>query len=136
MADALSPKHQEKNAMQTALRLQTTVLPGRRIEVTDPELPEGSKVELIILLPPETSAPPGRYPAAVEAEYNTLLQKKFARTLTAEEALRLQAVRDEMSAIDRNAPDMQALQAQKLREELAHIRAELDALPDAGAPQP
>jgi len=121
--------------MQTALRLHTTVLPGRRIEVTDPALPEGSRVELIILLPPETSAPPGRYPAALEAEYNALLHKKFARTLTAEEALRLQAVRDEMSAIDRNYPDIRALQAQKLSEELAQIRAELDALPDASAPQ-
>jgi hypothetical protein len=122
--------------MQTALRLQTTVLPGRRIEVTDPELPEGSRVELIILLPVDTAAPPGRYPAAVEAEYNTLIHKKFARTLTAEEAQRLQAVRDEMGAIDRNAPDIRALQAQKLGEELAHIRAELDALPEGSAPQP
>jgi hypothetical protein len=46
--------------MQTALRLHTTVLPGRRIEVTDPELPEGSRVEVIILFPADTSAPPGR----------------------------------------------------------------------------
>lgn len=120
--------------MQTALRLQTTVLPGRRIEVTDPALPEGSRVELIILLPQDTLVPPGRYPAAVEAEYNALLQKKFARTLTDEEALRLQAVRDEISAIDTNAPDIRALQAQKLREELAHIRAELDTLPQDCAP--
>jgi len=119
--------------MQTALRLHTTVLPGRRIEVTDPALPEGSRVELIILLPPDTAAPSGRYPAAVEAEYNALLQKKFARTLTEEEALRLQAVRDEMSAIDRNSPDIRALQAQKLREELTHIRAELDTLPEGCA---
>jgi hypothetical protein len=122
--------------MQTALRLHTTVLSGRRIEVTDPELPEGSRVELIILFPADPSAPPGRYPAALEAEYNALIQKKFARTLTEEEALRLQAVRDEMSAIDRNSPDMRELQAQKLRQELAQIRTELDALPDAGALQP
>ena len=122
--------------MQTALRLHTTVLPGRRIEVTDPELPEGSRVELIILFPADPSAPPGRYPAALEAEYNALLHKKFARTLTEAEALRLQAVRDEMAAIDRNFPDMRALQAQKLREELAQLRAELDALPDTGTPQP
>jgi hypothetical protein len=121
--------------MQTALRLQTTVLPGRRIEVTDPELPEGSRVELIILLPQDTAAPPGRYPAAVEAEYNALLQKKFARTLTEEEAQRLQAVRDEISAIDRNSLDMRTLQAQKLREKLAHIRTELDTLPDGSVSQ-
>jgi hypothetical protein len=122
--------------MQTALRLHTTVLPGRRIEVTDPELPEGSRVELIILFPADPSAPPGRYPAALEAEYNALLHKKFARTLTEAEALRLQAVRDEMAAIDRNSPDIRALQAQKLREELAQLHAELDALPDTSAPQP
>ena len=122
--------------MQTALHLHTTVLPGRRIEVTDPALPEGSRVELIILLPPETSEPSGRYPAALEAEYNALLHKKFARTLTEEEALRLQVVRDEMSAIDRDYPDIGTLQAQKLSEELAQIRTELDALPDASVPQP
>jgi hypothetical protein len=48
--------------------------------------------------------------------------------------LRLQAVRDEISAIDRNSPDIRALQAQKLREELAHIRAELNTLPEGCAP--
>src|SRR5262249_30746041 len=124
----------ERNAMQTALRLQTTVLPGRRIEVTDPELPEGSRVELIILLPQDTAAPPGRYPAAVEGEYNTLLQKKIARTLTEKEALPLHAGRDEISAIDRNSSDIRTLQAQKLGEELAHIRAELDTLSEGCAP--
>jgi hypothetical protein len=41
-----------------------------------------------------------------------------------------------MSAIDRDYPDIRALQAQKLSEELAQIRTELDALPDASAPQP
>ncbi len=42
--------------MQTALRLETTVLPGHRLEVTAPELPEGAKVEIIVLLP-EQPAP-------------------------------------------------------------------------------
>ena len=37
--------------MQTALRLETTVLPGHRVEVSAPELPEGSKVEVIVVLP-------------------------------------------------------------------------------------
>ncbi len=41
-----------------------------------------------------------------------------------------------MSAIDRNYPDMRALQAQKLSEELAQIRAELDTLPDANTHTP
>ncbi|HET6385027.1 MAG TPA: hypothetical protein VFJ58_16670 [Armatimonadota bacterium] len=35
--------------MQTALRLNTTVLAGHRIEITAPELPEGTSVELIVL---------------------------------------------------------------------------------------
>jgi hypothetical protein len=43
--------------MQAALRLKTRVLPGGRIEVTDPELPENADVELIVMLPEETEAP-------------------------------------------------------------------------------
>jgi hypothetical protein len=37
--------------MQTALRMETTVLPGHRLEVSAPELPEGVKVEVIVVLP-------------------------------------------------------------------------------------
>ncbi len=37
--------------MQTALRLETTVLPGHRLELSAPELPEGVKVEVIVFLP-------------------------------------------------------------------------------------
>ena len=37
--------------MQTALRLETTVLPGHRLEVSAPELPEGATVEVIVVLP-------------------------------------------------------------------------------------
>lgn len=37
--------------MQTALRLETTVLPGHRLEVSDPELPEGATVEVIVVFP-------------------------------------------------------------------------------------
>jgi hypothetical protein len=40
--------------MQTAIRLETTILPGHRLEVTAPELPEGAKVEVIVVLPEET----------------------------------------------------------------------------------
>ncbi|HKI32075.1 MAG TPA: hypothetical protein VKA46_09415 [Gemmataceae bacterium] len=39
--------------MQTALRLETTILPGHRLEISDPELPEGVKVEVIVVLPEE-----------------------------------------------------------------------------------
>jgi hypothetical protein len=37
--------------MQTALRMETTVLPGHRLEIRAPELPEGAKVEVIVVLP-------------------------------------------------------------------------------------
>jgi hypothetical protein len=41
--------------MQTAFRLKTTVLPGHRIEITAPELPEGARVEVIVVLPDKTN---------------------------------------------------------------------------------
>jgi hypothetical protein len=37
--------------MQTTLRIETTILPGHRLEVSDPKLPEGAKVEVIVVLP-------------------------------------------------------------------------------------
>ncbi len=43
--------------MDSALKLQTTVLPGHRIDVSSPDLPEGSPVELIVLVPTETPRP-------------------------------------------------------------------------------
>jgi hypothetical protein len=43
--------------MQTALRLETTILPGHRLEVCTPELPEGVKVEVIVVMPHAPSRP-------------------------------------------------------------------------------
>jgi hypothetical protein len=43
--------------MRASLRLETTVLPGHRLEVSAPELPEGARVEVIVLLP-EQKVPP------------------------------------------------------------------------------
>jgi hypothetical protein len=37
--------------MQATLKLNTVVLPGHRIEVVAPELPEGARVELTVVLP-------------------------------------------------------------------------------------
>jgi len=37
--------------MQTALKLNTTVLEGHRIEITNPGLPEGADVEVVVTLP-------------------------------------------------------------------------------------
>ena len=49
--------------MQTALRLETTVLPGHRLEVSAPELPEGIKVEVIVVFP---GKPPSQFGSALE----------------------------------------------------------------------
>lgn len=34
-----------------ALRIETTILPGNRIEIQTPELPEGAVAEVIVLVP-------------------------------------------------------------------------------------
>lgn len=49
--------------MQTALRVETTVLPGHRVEITAPELPEGATVEVIVVLP---KSPEPRFGSALE----------------------------------------------------------------------
>jgi len=43
--------------MQTTLRLETTVLPGHRLEISDPELPDGATVEVIVALPTKVEPP-------------------------------------------------------------------------------
>lgn len=45
--------------MRTALRLETTVLPGHRLEISAPELPEGARVEVIVVLPEKPQAQVG-----------------------------------------------------------------------------
>mgnify|MGYP001597917963 CR=1 FL=1 len=37
--------------MQSTLRLTASVLPGKRLEITDPELPDSGTVEVIVMLP-------------------------------------------------------------------------------------
>jgi len=37
--------------MQRALRVETTILPGGRIEISNPQLRPGENVEIIIVLP-------------------------------------------------------------------------------------
>jgi hypothetical protein len=37
--------------VQNTLHLETTVLPGHRLELSAPELPEGARVEVIVVLP-------------------------------------------------------------------------------------
>lgn len=43
--------------MQPALRMETTILPGHRLEISAPELPEGARVEVIIVLPEKPTSP-------------------------------------------------------------------------------
>ncbi|HKA06029.1 MAG TPA: hypothetical protein VKD71_02145 [Gemmataceae bacterium] len=49
--------------MQTSWRTETTVLPGHRIEISDPKLPEGSRVEVIVVLP---GPPKTKFSSALE----------------------------------------------------------------------
>ena len=45
--------------LQSDLRIETTILPGHRLEIIDPDLPQGATVRVIVLLP-EPAVPPGR----------------------------------------------------------------------------
>lgn len=69
---------------QTALRLKTKTLAGKRIEVTVPELNEGEEVELIVLRREPTPQPPA-YQNAVE-----FLDSLPPSTLTAEDWVRIE----------------------------------------------
>ena len=48
--------------MQT-LRIETTILPGHRLEITNPKLPEGAMVEVIVVVPEKT---PGKFGSALD----------------------------------------------------------------------
>ncbi len=76
---------------------------------------------------------PREYPAELLAEYDVLVDKKLRRTITLKELTRLQELRYQINAIDRQRPgqDVWDIQAQKLRDEIAQLRSEVEALPDA-----
>lgn len=47
--------------MQTALRVTTRVLPGHRVEIVAPELPDGEAVDVFVVMPtPLQSTKPAR----------------------------------------------------------------------------
>ena len=119
------------SSMLTELKIQTTVLPGHRIEVITPELPEGACVELMVTdLSEQTMR---RYPSRLEAEYDVLIVKKLNRTLTEAEACRLQDIRNVIAEIDRLTltDDIRVQRLDQIEAELAQLRAEIEALPDA-----
>ena len=75
--------------MQTALRMETTVLPGNRVEVSVPELPEGTKVDVLVTCPSANaptrrmsmlefvkSLPPGPRAFDTWEEYEKFLQEE------------------------------------------------------------
>ena len=73
------------------------------------------------------------YPAPLMREYHALTDKKLDRIITPAGSIRLQEIRCAIAETDAQQPrpDTWDIQAQKLREELAQIRAEVEVLPDA-----
>ncbi len=125
--------------MEATLKLQTTVLPGQRIEVAIPDFPEGTEVELLISRIPVTSSDTGEnvafssyYPEALNAEYNALVSTQWQRALTEEEAARLEQIKAEINAIDaaNGSARIWEQQLAALREQLAALRRDVEALPD------
>ena len=72
--------------MPEAVHTRATVLPGGRIEITDPTLPEGETVDVMLLLPPAQrrrsmrelieSFPPGPRAVATWEEYERHLKEE------------------------------------------------------------
>ena len=129
--------------MQTALKIQTTILPGHRIEVAAPDIPEGVCVEMLIYplsemtsLRPVMDSPLAHSPASGEtlkAEYKVLIETQWQRALTASEQSQLEAIKAEMDALDA-ASDTNRLwnrQIEDIHCQLATIRQMVETLPNA-----
>jgi hypothetical protein len=123
--------------MPGAIHVRAEIQPGRRIEITSPELPEEGAVDLLIYLPesPQHDARETvpRYPAQLNAEYSELVQAQWTRELTPDEAARLHAIKEQMNALD--AKSETHISSNKALEsiwrQLVAIREELEALPGA-----
>ena len=74
-----------------------------------------------------------QYPPALMEKYQLLTDKKLRRTITEIEMKELADVRNEIAMIDAQSKkeDIWESQSLKLRQELAQIRAEVEALPEA-----
>jgi hypothetical protein len=86
-AKVAMPMQEGINVMQTTVHLQTTVLPGNRVEFSAPELPEGAQVEVTVIVPdrprPRISMlefvktlPPGPRAFDTWEEYERFLQEE------------------------------------------------------------
>jgi len=126
--------------MSVALKVTTTVLPGHRIEVATPDLPEGARVELVIseLSEPSSSVQDAdnsshasiRYPANLNAEYDLLIRTQRQRQLSASEQTRLDAIKAEIDAIDAAScsGDVFTYQMSRIHDQIVAIRLEIESL--------
>ena len=123
--------------MPTNLKIQTPILPGKRIEVHAPELPESGMVDVVIYLPAANEVPNNasnnRYPDTLNDEYNALVKTQWQRSLTTLEAERLHALKTEMNEIDAASQDARHWETQmdRLEQLLQQVGRQIDALPDA-----
>ena len=74
--------------MRTTLHIETTVLPGSRVEFSSPQLPEGARVEVTVVLADQSaprfesaydfllSLPPGPRAFGTWEEYEEFLRKE------------------------------------------------------------
>jgi hypothetical protein len=123
-----------------AYKIETTLQQDGEVTLNSLPFLAGERVEITVLplsSPPvnEQTAPAteNRYPQPLREEYESLIHKKLHRTITAEEAARLEAVRAEINRIDRQSESWSQWErrAAKLDRELAELRQELESLPDA-----
>lgn len=74
-----------------------------------------------------------RYPDELNAEYNALVKTQWSRSLTAQEAERLEAIKAEMNAIDAASEEDGRWEEpiNRFEQILERIAHQIDALPDA-----
>lgn len=127
--------------METALRYNTIILPGQRIELSTPELPVGSCVELIIRWQQEAdSSKPDletenriKNGDELQADYASLIGIQWRRKLTESEQKRLDSIKAEINARynDSDSKRMWEHQIRNIHQQLSVIRHEIESLPDA-----
>jgi hypothetical protein len=116
---------------EAVLKIQTTVLPGHRIEVATPDIPEGASVELLVYRLPDAPVDADR--TALDAEYEALIAAQWQRELTEPEKQRLEEVKTALNSLAAPAgsPPFFDQQIAHIQQQLAAIRQLVEALPDA-----